>query len=677
MKMGNKNILMLVAVIVIVVFALSTISSEIIVSQPNSVYSLGDELNFNVKLDSLKSGYLVISLLCPNGFEGIYQNVPETTDVSLVRKLIPDYIKTLSGSCSIKASYAGEEKLTRSFEISDSIEVNLRLADNSKYNAGENIIISGEAVKKNGEKLGSSGTNAFIDVSLGEATSVSDFVKEGVFSVVLKTSETMKAGAYSLDVRVYEKDDKGNILNSGEKTMGLEIKQIPARAEIAIDRVSAKPGETIALIPSLYDRAGDKTEGEVFVKIIDSQQKIMMEKYTPANENLDFSVPLNNSPGKDRILIQKAELSSEKLVEIEELKKIETSINGSYLTVRNVGNVPYSDLFSVKIGNEEVSKEISLGVGQQIIFLLSAPDGVYNIETGDSEAKQEYLSVTLTGGVISVQEIGERTRYLFSNYPIIWAFIAAVLILFVFVLCRRYLQNRKFNFDKSGDRIRHRQIERKGGVEIVRPEIRERKIDESILGSEIRKAEQVSDIHGSKHFVSIIAIKTRGNSGGIIKESLNNSLEQAYNKKAVSFVSGDQIILIFSPLLTKKKENEEDAIKAAVSIDNYLREHNRKFRNDNLSYGIGVNCGELADSIEKGVLKFTNIGRTILDAKKIAAMANNEVLLSKSIREKTMSNVKVDRVNLDRTHGKDVFTIKRVVNQEQNKKFIDSFLRRN
>ena len=208
MKMGNKNILMLVAVIVIVVFALSTISSEIIVSQPNSVYSLGDELNFNVKLDSLKSGYLVISLLCPNGFEGIYQNVPETTDVSLVRKLIPDYIKTLSGSCSIKASYAGEEKLTRSFEISDSIEVNLRLADNSKYNAGENIIISGEAVKKNGEKLGSSGTNAFIDVSLGEATSVSDFVKEGVFSVVLKTSDTMKAGAYSLDVRVYVKDDK-------------------------------------------------------------------------------------------------------------------------------------------------------------------------------------------------------------------------------------------------------------------------------------------------------------------------------------------------------------------------------------------------------------------------------------------------------------------------------------
>ena len=92
-----------------------------------------------------------------------------------------------------------------------------------------------------------------------------------------------------------------------------------------------------------------------------------------------------------------------------------------------------------------------------------------------------------------------------------------------------------------------------------------------------------------------------------------------------------------------------------------------------IEYGIGVNSGELINKINGKILQFTNMGKTITTAKRIAEVSNKEVILSKEIHEKTPS-VKADKFA---TGSMDLFTVKSIVNSEDSKKFIQEFLRRN
>ena len=192
--------------------------------------------------------------------------------------------------------------------------------------------------------------------------------------------------------------------------------------------------------------------------------------------------------------------------------------------------------------------------------------------------------------------------------------------------------------------------------------------------TEIKKAEQVLVLHGQKQNASIIAIKLKNEVVGAARENLERSLEYAYKKRGVVYRSGNIILLIFSPLMTRTFKNEETAIKVALDIDSYLVDHNKKFR-EKLNYGIGVHIGDVINKIEDNVLKFTSIDKTINLTKKIADISSQEVLLSKDIHVKTINNIKADKVT--NTGDLELFRVKRVVNTEQSKKFIEDFMRRN
>jgi hypothetical protein len=160
---------------------------------------------------------------------------------------------------------------------------------------------------------------------------------------------------------------------------------------------------------------------------------------------------------------------------------------------------------------------------------------------------------------------------------------------------------------------------------------------------------------------------------GMAKENLVKALEYAYAEKGASYIYGDYVIIIFSPLITKNQNNEERAIKAAQEIEKFLRENNKKFR-EILTYGIGVNCGQLINKIEDNRLKFISIEKTITLAKRIADFSNGEVLLSKDIHLKTSNSVKVDNIRVGELEA---FKIKRIVDMQAGEKFIKEFLRRN
>ena len=85
-------------------------------------------------------------------------------------------------------------------------------------------------------------------------------------------------------------------------------------------------------------------------------------------------------------------------------------------------------------------------------------------------------------------------------------------------------------------------------------------------------------MQGNKSRVSIIALKIKNKLGSAEKGSLHKAVEKVYNKRGAVYEQGNFIYIIFSPLMTKSKDNEVIAARAAQEMVGVLNAHNKKFK---------------------------------------------------------------------------------------------------
>jgi hypothetical protein len=652
------------------VLALILNISALTISSINPLYNLGDEISADIRLDSLKEGYLDINLACSDQNINLYHNVADSKTITLKRQLTPVYIGNLSGNCQIQAIYGDEYASSSSFQISNQIILEPAISE-AIVEAGKSLLIKGTAYKPNNQLVGQI-QNAYIQGNLNENYSLTDSIKDSQFGLNFNILPTTHAGIYTLVLKAYDKDEQGNILNSGETSIRVTVIQKPARISVAIDKVSINPQENLTIMPFIYDFAGDQMKDSVTLKVYDSDSNKIFESGATSDEPLTFSIDSNISAGYATVVVEKFNLSSEKTFYISELKKIDAKIQDRKIIIRNVGNIAYIGRVQIKIGEEIFVEDLNLDYGQTKSFDISAPDGNYDIMVDDGNPLLSMNGVALTGNSINIRATGERISDLFVKYPGLWIFLGAILILFLGIVYLKHRQKQRLSFGMpQRNKTQYMEIKRKGGFEVINPQ---KVMDRIIAGEEVRKAEQLTVLHGSKSQASIVAIKVKNDLNGIAENSLKEALEYAYSKKAVSYDSGNSIVLIFSPLITKVRDNAQTAIQVALDIDNSLREHNRKFRNDKINYGIGVNTGEIINKLNGKVLQFANINKTISLAKRVADLANGEVLLSKEAHEKTAQVVKAEKF----ANGSlELFSIKRVVDTEKSQKFINEFMKRN
>ncbi len=673
--MGAKRLYLISVFFMLVIFALHLASASIAISQPNALYNLGDRISMEINIDSITTGYLEVNLVCPETVENIYQDVPASTAISITRELTPAFINNSHGECHLVTNYAEESVLSQNFQISNSIDVIVSNA-NLGYIAGEPINVKGTAYKNNGKLVGQE-YKAYVEVIMSEEIKVKGEVKDSQFDVNFKAPENMKKGDYTLTVKVTEEDSRSNVLSSGQTSFAVTIKQIPSKIDIAMDRASINPGENVTLIPTLYNLAGEIETGKISFVVQDTSGNVVYDGLVDSNQKVILQTKTTNPAGTSKVIAKKDSISAERFFQINELKKVSAQIINKSMVITNIGNVPYSGTIEVTMNGEKTSKKVELELGESKMFQIEAPDGTYDIGISDSGLILNENGVALTGSAITIKDTKNALNNIIFNYPIVWIFLIIIVAMFIWVYYKRYLEGRRFNSIPSqgfsGSRISETEKKR-GGIEVINPELINKKIEEKVFDSDIRRAEQLTVLHGLKQPVSIIAIKTKNGISGISKQTMHSALESAYKKKAVSYSSGDYVLLIFSPLVTRTMANEETAIKTAIEIDNQLKEHNRKFRNDTISYGIGVNNGEIINKMAGKILQFTNISNTINLAKRIAEASNNDVLLSKHIHEKTMNNIKAEKAMAG---SLEAFSIKRVVDKEKSEKFINEFMRRN
>jgi len=639
--------------VVLIILSVNIISAEIMLSQPSSIYNLGENLDIEatIKATEHTTDFFEMNIVCKEKEKNFYKS-PLTLDKGEEKKissslaLTKSFLEDLIGDCNILAKFSSEEAKSQTFKVSSSINVKLDIGTIS-IDAGKEVILKGTATKENGKKV-----EGFVEIYVENTDiKITRSVSNGEFSVSIKFPENMKAGSYSLIAKTYEKSETEET-NIGESRIMLEIRKKPTKIEIVIENQNIKPGETLIFAPVIYDQTDEQVEGEIGVKIYSPDNKVFYQKVLKSNELHELKTETNQKPGYWKIESFALDLNAERMFYVEELEKADFGVENDTLIITNIGNIVYKKPVQISIGDVVEVKNIELEVGETKKFKLVAPEGNYDVSISDGTEEGIFNEVPLTGKVTGVSEIGRLS----GKYPIVWLFLVVVFSMFILVLIQR-ITRKKFYVAPAVSEKQEKKQEAEKLLPVPIP-------------TKLEKAEHSLVLDGRKENTSIVAINIKNIKD---KNLLSSQIsKEIVNNKGVVYDTIDNIIGIFSSLTTKTFGNEIIAVKTARKINDLLKEYNQKAREKTI-YGIAINSGELILKKDSGLLKFTTIGNAINLGKKLAGLAQNEVLISENIQKKLISDIKTEKITKE---GVDAYYVKGIIERDKNKEFISDFLRR-
>lgn len=634
--MDKRGIILLIGL-----FLAPFVSAEIFVGQLNEVYNIGDEIDADLTLvPSLPSEDLLVNLNCGNFSENIYNNyhplgAGEEGSVSVQRRLSSSLLGNLTGTCYLLINYGTEIESTEAFSISKEINLELEL-EFDKYNPGNEIILQGSAEKESGTLV-----EGFLEISIGaiEISEVKSF-SNGEFSISLVVPEDAKSGKHNMSVKVYELDSEGGTTNEASLLEFIEVSPILTDLEIIFNSENILPGEEFRYSVNTYDQAEDIMNSDISLVVYGPEDFVFLKKLIKPDSEQKINFVLNSTQGYWKIEASAGDLTKTKLFYLEEVAEIQTSLINTTLIVTNIGNVEYSGPLEISIGSSVEVKQIELKIGETKKFNLYAPEGSYLIRINDGNNASVLGNTFLTGNVIRVSDSDGKLLKIISK-PSTW-----FLIVLFFISLFGLVQGRKYIFWKKKK-------------ENVKTNLKE---DNKNSGEVM---------HGKRERASVIVLKI--NSELDSKEAssvVKNSLKIAKGAGAKIYADGKYKIVLLSPTLTKKEDNESSAVKVAKRMEENLKEHNKKFKG-HVFFGIGVNSGEIISEIGNDGFKFASVGNVITSTKRIAQNSEGEVLLSEQIRRKVIETIKTEKIE-----GKDFWKIARITEREKHKDFLRRFIER-
>jgi hypothetical protein len=651
-----KKILISLAIIVMFIYPAS---GEIIFSQPESVYNLGDTISITATIKSneyaedIFTPYLVCrghsKEIVPKQYLEIQKG--EEKNIDIVLKLNEFLIGEQKGNCEIKIVFDEKSFYSEDFLISDKLEAELEESKN-EFKPGEKVIINGNVLRETGDL-----SEGFVSLEIPELDMTpKSTINNGKFSLEFTIPYDAEANSYYSKIEVYEKDTKGNPTNKGFVNYGLKVLQVPKNLEIVLENQLVEPKTSLRVKTLLHDQTGKNIEEKVIITIKDNRGKIMLEEERLTDEFLEFPIEQKTPPRTWSVLAVFKDMNAQTNFDIKEKKEIKPLIVNKTLVLENTGNVLYNDSFNIKIGEENLEVYLILDVGNTKKFILTAPDGEYGVEV--MGIKQ---SVALTGNAIGIKDATNKISS-FKNI-VIWVFIIVVLGFVTFVFFKK-THNKSFF----------------GYVVSKKKEIKEIKDLEKkdVLISPKQKAELSLSIQGQKQSVSLLCLslknfhelkKTKEN---CIKDTLRKIISLAQEKKAYIYDNKDSLFFIFAPLITKTFDNEKSSVKLGIKIREILRKHNSLFKHE-IIFGISINSGEIVAKKKGNNLEFMGIGSIIPFAKKLAGFSRGEILYNEYVDNKLYNYADSKKV---RRHDLEIFELEGLKHTKEHEKFIKDFIKR-
>jgi hypothetical protein len=651
-------------VLLVLLILMPLASATVIINQqPQSVYNLGDVVTIPVTFKPVQdsSGVFNMDLVC-SGFQiNFYKNGISVSsgdekiiEASLI--LMKDIIGESIGTCKVKAYLGSDFVLTNDFIISNVITVQSDFSA-TELSPGDNIIIKGNAVKENGNAA-----NGFVELTIveGNSTAVSQTgtLNNGIFSLNTNLPKDIKSGNYLLRVSVYEEELSGVRTNTGIQSQNIFIRQVPTSLEIVFEEKEIEPGTSMNVKAILHDQTGVGIASSVFITIKNSKDKILEQTEISTEEFLEFPIAYNEPPSSWKVVAASNKLTSESTFQILEKESAEIEISNKTVLITNTGNIPYNKTVLVKIGDQSLNIDVYLKVDESQRWLLTAPDGEYDVEVISEGQQVSAGGVLLTGDAIDIRKASAGVGSL-VRFPVVWIFILAILGFVAFIVFKRGYQKSFFGYISSG--------------------IQKRKESKDIAAYNPRsKAELALSIKGDKQDVSMIALKVKNmgavktSTEGGAKEILNKIINAAEEHKAATYENNDNLFFIFAPIRTKTFRNEETALKVSQKIKSMLHDHNKLFK-QKVDFGISLNHGEIIAKQEPDSFKFMGMGNFMTHSKKIASLAENDVIMGEKMKDKLAAIVKTEKHKRD---GIDVYFIKEIKDHEKHEKFLKGFMKR-
>ncbi len=629
----------LVFALIIAVNLVHFASAEILLSQPNAIYNVGNRVSVQatVKPAMQTEDYLSVKLICDSQLTEIFRNyyVLNANEEKRIDTIFP--IVNISGTedlCYISVSFGDENSESARFKASNEVLVSANLPKRT-YDPGEEITITGQAKKTDGANV-----DGFAELTGNFILNpVRVIVSEGNFQFNYSATREV-SGVKNLNVYVYEKNIDNEVTNYGDYNLEVEIRPVLSKIEVSLSQDSIIPGSSISYDVETLDQESKVISSDVIVSIVNPDGTEHYRNAISANNSNEFVTSKNYLPGYWKIEVSSGDISGKKLLYIEELEEASFEVANATITVENIGNVKYNKVVRFKIGDNEVVKEVSLKVGETKRYELSAPDGDYQIEIDDGESSTSFGSVPLTGKSINLGEI-KGLKGIFEVNGILIIFIVLILGLFAAVFAYRngFILNRKNNSFPSSM-----------SEDYVEPS--------SIVG------------HGVSQQAAVVCLDVRNqNKNGL--DSIEKAIEAANSRGASVHVNGEQRVMVFAPIVTKSNDNLQLALKTGKEIENTLQEHNRRNR-DKIDFGIGVNNGEIIAEKKPEGLGFISKGNLIREAKRISKEAKCELLFSESAHRGLVQNAEFKK-----DAEKNAWKAERIKGNENYKEFVDKFTEKN
>jgi hypothetical protein len=668
--------------LLIVLFLLPLISAEIIITQPNALYNIGDDFNVTIAISQNQdvNDFLQASLICPGKSIELYKSpisikAGVQKNIALEATLDKSLIGNSIGECTISAIYLNEEQSSQKFEISNKIEVSSQI-NNSVLLPGESTTIVGTAKKINGQNL-----EGFVEASIPEINfSLSGTVSAGKFEFIITLPDNVPSSTYDLKIRAYEKN-LNEITNEGTSSNTIRVKQVIRKIDLAFDSPSIIPGNQIAYAPLLYDQSGIEVKQDVGITIYSPNDTIIGKKLIKSGETNIFETQQNFAPGYWKVEAKLNDLNIVKTFYIEELQKATFELVNQTLVIHNIGNVVYNKPLEVGIGGVKEIKDLSLEVGETKTFELLAPNGEYDIEINNGEERKVLGKTMLTGNAIGVKDMEEFAS---NNYPIgMWIILIIILAYFAYKYYKKVRNNNYYGSTPKFTlplKISPKQENKPIRLDLSsppdsslaenRPQIPQRP-NIALINT---KSNNIID-NGEKQEVAVIALKIKNfaevqDSESNAADAIENALSLARKVKAKVYSSQDYKISMFAPSITKHPENFLLAVKVAKEMTDLLNNHNKKFGHK-VDFGIAVGKGLMIIESKAGEFKFTSVGNTTIIAKKAAESSNQELLVTEELQRKVMANVKGDKIP-----GTNLWRVSSIVDRSQHSDFISNFVRR-
>jgi hypothetical protein len=738
----NKRGLLVIAAIALLLSLINFASADIFLSkQPEDIYNLGDTMNVVLGSDGTE-GWASVNLACSNQTKMIYfRYLTDETAIDIFAPFNKEFLRGMMGNCFLALNFNGKPKQSFAFIISDKIDVTFSLGAES-FMPGEGMSFTGGTNKPDGNLVANGYAELkFNNINLDLITPIVNNQFAGNFTI----PENLAAGAYSVIVSVYEKDKDGGITNTGSASSSLTVLQKPNSVKISTQS-KVFPGKEIKYSAILYDQTGQVIEkSAIAYEITDSKNNSMVSKLSTTGED-NYYTPAKNAPYGDWKLKAESEgIASEVLFYVDKNMEALFELTNGTLSIRNIGNVPYEKKIEMRIGNVTEVKYLNLSEGESVQFELSAPDGTYDVGVSDGENSADWKGVPLTGAAISFDSGKNSSLGFFNRNWIAWAFLIAVLGLFVFLSSRKILNKNVFlseknkpnfvtlkkpvdkeeNFFKQESRPNFKpasstNLNAGGGVVKLTPAAVQSRPQQNLqstkqnLGAQsgaqqpkINTQQQPKSINrqmptgvvgvgidsgyavyspvidGVRQKSSLVAVKIK-NAGEIkqkpeqtTNDTVKGVIQIIMDNHGKVYKTEELIVGLFVPMVTRTFDNEASAVKTAKLISDRLKGHNAKFT-QKIQFGVGVNTGDIALKRDSQKLLFSPLGSTLLNAKKMAEMANGNVLIGEDIQKKISQSMKTT-LNVENISSMKTYFIGEPVRRatEENSRFVEDFLKRN